>query len=301
MIKDNYLEKEISNYGGEKVFIVNSTFSHEKNIKNIPENVFICKIGKHIYTLNEEFAEENAYPYQALLFNFCQKNNIKNGIVIANHGEVKVVTLVKQSIPETSITIMASDDGILRQQINRFLTAQEISAEETFLEYHVTEENYNINQNILKTPFLYPSEFLQLQKTSFIREKVFLFGSIFLFAYYCLTSVPSTLEKNKLEQEITKLESQKESLKIQLTGEEGKITNIDYFNFKREVENTKSYLSKLAEILAKEPLLKVEEEGKQTQGNTLIVTDFSPNFKENLKKYKPQYTNNPAKIKITLD
>lgn len=290
MIKDFYLEKEISNFaGGEKIFAVNSIYYPEKNLKNLPENVIVSKTLKGIFTLDEEYADDNVYPYQALLFHIAEQ--LKNGIIIAEYpNETRIVTAVKNGIPVLSNTIITADTDAFQAQLSRFAVANETG--ETAM--YITEKDYNLK--FIKTPFLTAEELSQLEKKSFIKDKLLVYGSIILLIGYCFNAIPSTLEYKKLTQEIEKLEMQKQSLAKNLIPAKSELKSIDIKTLENENQKTQEIIESLSEIAGKEPILKI----KDATGNILTVTDFSPNFKENLAKFNPKYTKNVLEATIEI-
>lgn len=290
MIKDQYLEKEISNFGEEKIFTVNSVFLSEKKIKDVPENSLVCKTPKGIYILSEEFADDNLYPYQALLFPIAEQ--IKNGIAVASYNEINIVTIIKNQIPIQSNTIISQSPEAFNMQLNRFMVVNDITTENIV---YITEQDYSLK--FIKYPFLSFDELKQVEKKAFIKNKVLVFGSLFVLAVYSFSAIPSTIENKKLKNEIQTLEKEKQKIQQEITGNfSSQLKQIDFFKFKDEHIKTDNYIRQIKEIIEKEPILKIKE-GK---ADTLIVTDFSPKVKENLKNYSPENTNKINEIKITL-
>lgn len=289
MIKDFYLEKEISNFAKtEKIFAINSTFYSEKNLKNIPENKIVSKTEKGIFVLDEEYADDNVYPYQALLFHIAEQ--VKNGIIVVEYGnEIRVVTAVKNSIPILSNTIITTNIEAFNAQLSRFAVANDV--ENTVV--YVTENDYSLKY--LRTPFMILEELIQLERKSFIKNKILVYGSIFLLIAYCLNAIPSTIEYRKLSKEIKLLETEKQRLVKQITPIIHQ-KSVDIKVLEQENQNTNRIIKQLQEIVEKEPILKI----KDASGNTYTIVDFSHNFKEKLSNFNPKYTKKISEATIEI-
>lgn len=289
MIKDFYLEKEISNFGKEKIFAINSVYHPEKGLKNIPENKVVSKTEKGIFLLDDEYAaEDNIYPYQALLFDIARQ--IQNGIIIVEYtSDIRIVTAVKNSIPMLSNTIITSDEVAFNAQLSRFAVANDVGNTAVY----ITENDYSLKY--IKTSFMMPEELMQLERKLFIKNKILVFGSIFLLLGYCLNAIPSTIEHKKLSNEIRILEEEKQRLARKITPTVHQ-ESIDIKVLEQENHNTQKLINQLKEIVEREPILKI----KNASGNAYIVTDFSPDFKEKLSKFNPKYTNKISEAVIEI-
>lgn len=274
MIKDAYTHKTLSEYGKDRVFVVNAGMSE---VLPDDENAlaFVSKIKgkKWFYLLKEELLEEESYPYQALLLKEAEQ--MGNGFLVdAMDGNDVLLTAVRNKIP---VATHASHADVWHGQILRLAAINEMNIENLDTK-QITSENYD--RKTFASIFLTPEEARQKRSLPIDSEVLVLAASIIGFAVYSYAAMTSFMEKKSLEAGIAKFQTQKQAIEKQLSNAFPAINLIEYYKQKERTDKT---VTLLRNVSSNSPISRALE----STDTTLLIDNYSPTVRTALAKYSP--------------
>jgi hypothetical protein len=284
MIRDILSKREISEFDHHRTYVINATFVEKDRLEAVKKGqptvlISALKKNKGFWVLKKALSEDNTYPYQALLLKEARKIEGENGILIDELNNTRLITIVKDGIPVSTYISVEKD---WRPQAIRLAASNNLPTDESLITTFVTSYWSGAWKKV--TPFMLVEEWESQSRRFPISSEMIVFILVLLgVCYYGVQSYNDLVEKKDLEQRIALLEKEKQSLQETLNEHPVNANLEKFYASYRKTEALVRLLRRLQAVSPTSTILRVT-------GNKVIIDNFAPAIKDELKEYSPQIT-----------